>query len=236
MSDPSGHCATSQPSASDTDAYEEWSSCWTSVNTILQQWDATPDYFNGRYGSKEWFGERIAKRSDLGADYFSDEIMRWVQSDDYAAWQADRPVPPNYDSPDFGDYTAINWSFGFSGGAFILDDYHSIYLRYDNNFVGSLGVGISRGDIGVSNGDGTWTDIDQLELSKADKAALAPNILVGASRGGSAGFAYMEGGFAYNLQGPPHVTVEAGAVSSPVSLSYSHASYTFQIYPVQKFK
>ncbi len=85
--DPSGHCATSQPSASDTDAYEEWSSCWTSVNTILQQWDTTPDYFNGRYGSKEWFGERIAKRSDLGADYFSNEIMRWVQSDDYAAWQ-----------------------------------------------------------------------------------------------------------------------------------------------------
>jgi hypothetical protein len=94
MNDPSGHCSTSQPSTSDAEAYREWSSCWTNVNTILQQWDTTPDYFNGRYGSKEWFGDGIANRTDLGADFFSGEIMRWVQSDEFAAWEAQHPTAP----------------------------------------------------------------------------------------------------------------------------------------------
>ena len=236
--DPNGHCPSpSVPGGTGAEnraARAESGRCTALVNTILNSWDKT-DYWQKRWPDKEAFKKYLGDSPLHGYDFF---LPYWMESLAYEKeWNAAHPSTPCTGCSgkveyDFGEYTAINVAFGYFGGALVIDDFGNVYIRTDNNLIGSPGFGISRGDIFLSNGNGTWTDMDQAGLSREDKTVLAPNVLVGISRGGSIGAKYFAAGVAYNLVGPAHLTVETGVVNSDVTLSYSQASYTFQVYPV----
>jgi len=233
--DPTGHCVNNQTTNNDGEIAYNNDECWRLANTIGAMWDDT-DYWSNRYGSKDTFFDYVTTDATNGTDFFQEQLNNFLNSDEGNTWLNNSvPIFPDGEQ-DWGDYTAVTGSFGFYGAALIVDDYGNMYIRSDNNFVGSPGIGISRGDIIVSKDDGTWMDIDHIGLSRADKASLAPNILVGPSRGGSAGVGFMTLGGAYNLQGPTHFSVEGGLGSSPISASYSAFSYTFQVYPVFRYK
>ncbi len=233
FNDPSGHCVNATTTNKPDEITYNNDDCWRFANTIGAMWDST-DYWSNRFASKDVFNS-VATDATNGTDFFQGQLDIFLHSDEGGQWLHDQPEI-HVGDVDFGDYWSINGSLGYFGGALIADDYGNIYVKSDNNFIGSPGFGVSRGDILISNGNGTWTDIDNLGVSRADKAALAPNILVGPSRGGSAGYAFLAAGVAYNLEGPAHVTVESGGNSSFASASYSHFSYTFQIYPVFRYR
>jgi RHS repeat-associated protein len=96
--DPTGHCSTSGSGATqDRAAYKEFTECWKNVDTILQQWNTTPQYWNGRYTSAEVFLKYVAPTPSLDSTYFQDEIMRWLKSDDYNTYrsQMDKVIAQN---------------------------------------------------------------------------------------------------------------------------------------------
>jgi hypothetical protein len=225
--DPSGHCATTEGGGRDWNAGDQ---CWNLVDSILNLWDHT-DYWNTRYGSKEVFEKYVAPGATNDEQFFRNELNHYWDSDEYEQWAEVHLRPYTPPEKDFGDFTALTGSVGFFGGALIFDDYGNIYVRVDNNFIGSPGITLGRGDILIYQGDWTWEDIDHLNLTREEKRQLAPTILVGPSRGLSIGVYHVYAELAYNMSGPPHVTSEGGLSISRLTFSLSPASYTYRIYP-----
>jgi len=94
--DPTGHCATTEPSTSDQSAHSEWAECWQYANTIWAQWDKT-DYWNQMWPrGKEHFIKNVAT-TPIPASYFKGEFMKYMNSPAYKSWAAQAPSRPGHD-------------------------------------------------------------------------------------------------------------------------------------------
>jgi RHS repeat-associated protein len=211
--DPTGHCATTSSGG------EDWSDseCWGAAHSILNMWDDT-DYWSSRYTSKDVF-RQIAARNDLDAAWMNQELNMFFQSDSGQQWSQRIGIDNRPFSPDLGDYTSLNLSVPGFQLAIIRDDAGTWYVR------GGLGAGfpsasLTRGDIFVNIGSGSenaYIDIDQLNISQADKALLMQDALTGYSGGFSAGFRFLEVGGSWSVthEIPRYIMTEAGISNSP---------------------
>ncbi|MFN8495888.1 MAG: RHS repeat-associated core domain-containing protein [Caldilineaceae bacterium] len=92
--DPTEHCETAAPEASDHAAYKEWATCWQYATTILAQWDNTPGYWNDRFTSKDVYMKYVASNGSNHAAFFQDTFHQYLKSDEYQAWAVKQPIQP----------------------------------------------------------------------------------------------------------------------------------------------
>ncbi len=227
--DPSGHCAGSPDGIGNS---QDENLCWAGVATIQNLWNHT-DYWQQRWGSYDDFFANVGSHPLLGRDFFVDELMRYVQSDQYKAWSATLPVSSTKPPLDFGDYTSISATviptgLGFAGIKLIIDDYGNVYLNFHYSTMpeGS----ITRGDVYIGANTKPFDQITSIDgIPAAYREAQLQNALQGTS-GNLSGAGYMLTGSIGISAGPQaHITSEGGLSLPGFALSVD-IGRTFLIY------
>ena len=225
FTDPTGHCAGSWDGVGNS--YDE-NLCWSAVASIGNMWDDT-DYWQQQWGSYEDFFANVGSHPLIGTEFFSDELMRYFQSDQHKAWsdQRTRSQPPPPPPIDTGDYWVVGATSPlplpfFAGVKIIRDDWGTWYVNIHE--ASAPGISAMRGQIYVND---STRPIDALPLSEFPielQADLAQTVLPGVAGGASAG-AYFVGGAISVSSGPnANLFVEGGFYRPGFS---SEIGYTF---------
>jgi hypothetical protein len=216
--DPSGHCAGNPDGIGNS--FDE-NLCWSHVATIGNLWDHT-DYWKDRWGNYEDFVLNVGSNPLLGTDFFSDELLRYTQSDQYKVWSAQLadsyPLsPPPLDT---GEYWVLSITTPlpiplFLGFKVIRDDWGVWYFNVHE--ASSPGFSIMRGQIFVNN---TTKPTDAKALADFPselQADLARSVLPGLSGGASGGWFFVGGGVNVAAGPNAHLYAEGGLYRPGVS-------------------
>ncbi len=209
--DPSGHCAGNPDGVGNS--FDE-NLCWSNVATIGNLWEHT-DYWKDRWGNYEDFVLNVGSNPLLGTNFFSDELLRYTQSDQYKAWSAQlaSSYPPSPPPVDTGEYWVLSITFPLPlpfplGFKVIRDDWGIWYFNIHE--ASAAGFSVMRGQIFVND---TGKPLDAIPITDFPlelQADLTKSALPGVSGGGSAGW-YFVGGSINVASGPKaHVYTEGG--------------------------
>lgn len=223
--DPSGHCAGSPDGIGNS---QDENLCWASVATIRNLWNHT-DYWQQRWGSYDDFFANVGSHPLLGRDFFVDELMRYMQSDQYKSWSEQIAISQSASPPpiDTGEYWVLSITTPFPmplfvGFKVIRDDWGVWYFNVHE--ASMPGGGIMRGQIYVNDTTKPTDAIPLADFPIELQPDLTQSILPGISGGGSAGWFFVGGGV--NVASGPnaHLFVEGGLYRPGIA---GEIGYTF---------